>query len=232
MKSFPGFSEDKSEQTSIPSSFFTDLLCQIDTLGELKTTLYAFWYFQKQEGDVPFLEVKELVSDKKFMAGLSESPVETKKILEESLNRAVERGTLLKVEMTKDKQTLIILNSPRGRATLKAIQESDWDPRENPRLEPSFEVERPNIFQLYEKNIGPLTPMIAEDLKDAEKTYPIDWIKDAIQIAVRKNVRHWNFVVAVLKSWKEKGRNEKDRRGREEDRDKYIQGEYSDLIKY
>jgi DnaD/phage-associated family protein len=232
MKTFPGFSEEKSEHISIPSSFFTDVLCQIDHLGELKTTLYAFWYFQKQEGDVPFLEIKDLISDKKFLAGLSESSAEAEQILGDSLHRAVERGTLLKVEVKNDKATLFLLNTPRGRAALKAIQKGEWDPRNTPRAEISLENERPDIFQLYEKNIGPLTPMIAEDLKEAEKTYPIEWLRDAIHIAVQKNVRHWNYVAAILKSWKEKGRHEEDRRSREEDRGKYVQGEYGDLIKH
>ncbi len=232
MKSFPGFSEDKSEQTSIPSSFFTDLLCQIDHLGELKTTLYAFWYFEKQEGEVPFLEFNVLVSDKKFLAGLSESAEEAEKILDDSLHRAVERGTLLKVDVKNDEGTLFLLNTPRGLAAVKAIEKGEWDPRKTPRAEISLENERPDIFQLYEKNIGPLTPMIAEDLKDAEETYPIEWVRDAIHIAVQKNIRRWNYVSAILKSWKEKGHHEEDKRGREEDRDKYIQGEYGDIVKY
>jgi DnaD/phage-associated family protein len=232
MKTFPGFSEEKSEQIPIPSSFFTEVLCRIDHLGELKTTLYAFWYFEKQEGEVLFLQLKDLVSDKKFLAGLSGSAEEAEKILEESLSRAVQRGTLLKVEMKKDEGTLFLLNTPRGRAAVKAIQKGEWDPRKTPRAEVSLENERPDIFQLYEKNIGPLTPMIAEDLKEAEITYPIDWVRDAIHIAVQKNVRRWNYVSAILKSWKEKGRHEEDRRGREEDRGKYVQGDYGDLIKH
>jgi DNA replication protein len=232
MTSFTGFSEDTSDSISIPNSFFTEVMGQIEHLGEFKTTLYAFWHFQKQEGNIPFLQKKDFSSDNKFMDGLSAISREAKTILEESLDHAVERGTLLKAEMSKDKEILFILNSPRGRAVLKAIQENGWDPRENLQFDFSMDIERPNIFHLYEKNIGPLTPMIAEDLKEAEKTYPIEWLKDAIQIAVRKNVRRWNFVAAILKSWKEKGRYEEDRRGREEDRGKYVQGEYSDLIKH
>jgi len=232
MKNTPGFSEEKSEQISIPSSFFTDILWNIKHLGELKTTLYAFWHFQKQEGNVPFLEFQDFTSDRKFMVGLSELSTEAERILKESLSLAVERGTLLKVEMKKDSATLFLLNSPRGRAALKAIQNGDWDPRKNPHAEISLENERPDIFQLYEQNIGPLSPMIAEDLKEAERDYPIEWVKDAIHIAVQKNVRRWNYVSAILKSWKEKGRHEEDRRGREEDRGKYVQGEYSDLIKH
>ena len=232
MDTFLGFSEEESEHTSIPSSFFTEVLCQIDHLGELKTTLYAFWYFQKQEGNAPFLEIKNLTSDKMFINGLSGSPTEAEKILVDSLHRAVERGTLVKVEMKKENEILSLLNTPRGRAAVKAIEKGEWDPRKTPRAEISLENERPDVFQIYEKNIGPLTPMIAEDLKDAERTYPIEWLKDAIHIAVQKNVRRWNYVEAILKSWKEKGRHEEDRRGREEDRGKYVQGEYGDLIKH
>lgn len=232
IKTFPGFSEEKSERISIPSSFFTDILSKIEHLGELKTTLYIFWYFAKQEGVIPFVQFKDLASDKKFLAGLSESREQAEKILEESLEMAVERGTLLKVEVHKEEGTLFLLNTPRGRAAVKSIQKGDWDPRKTPRAEISLDNERPDIFQLYEKNIGPLTPMIAEDLKEAEKEYSLEWIKEAIHIAVQKNVRRWNYVSAILKSWKEKGRHEEDRRGREEDRGKYVQGEYGDLIKH
>ena len=41
------------------------------------------------------------------------------------------------------------------------------------------EVDRPNIFALYEQNIGLLTPLIAEDLKDAINHYPEEWIEAA-----------------------------------------------------
>jgi DnaD/phage-associated family protein len=230
MNRFNGFDDTKSEYIQIPTIFFNDLLCQIDHLGELKITLYALWYFQKQEGDVHFLETADLLVDKKFIASLSESLSEAEKILEDSLSRAVDRGTFLKVELKMDEGTIFILNTPRGQAAVKAIRQGKWDPRKTPRAEISLENERPDIFKLYEKNIGPLTPMIAEDLKEAEKAYPMDWVRDAIHIAVQKNVRRWNYVAAILKSWKEKGRNDEDRRGHEKDGKRYIEGEYSDLI--
>jgi DNA replication protein len=230
MKTFIGFPENESRSITIPTVFFSELLCQIDHIGELKTTLFALWFFQQQEGNFPFLCEKDFLTDHRFMEGLSASLEAGETILKDSLRRALERGTLLKVEL--DKEILIFLNTPRGRAAIKAIQKGQWDPRRTPRPDISLDSERPDIFLLYEKNIGPLTPMIAEDLKDAEKTYPIEWVKEAMHIAVQKNIRRWNYIVAILKSWKEKGRYEEDRRGREEDRGKYVQGEYSDLIKH
>jgi DnaD/phage-associated family protein len=68
-------------------------------------------------------------------------------------------------------------------------------------------VPKPNIFKLYEENIGPLTPMLADILRDAEKTYPESWARDAFEIAVKNNHRSWAYVQGVLKKWQENGRD-------------------------
>jgi DnaD/phage-associated family protein len=92
-------------------------------------------------------------------------------------------------------------------------------------------VEQPNIFQLYEENIGPLTPLIADTLREAEKTYPEDWIRQALEIAVRNNVRKWNYVEAILRSWQDGGRDERqDRRHTKKDRRAYLEDEFAGFI--
>ncbi len=63
-------------------------------------------------------------------------------------------------------------------------------------------------FALYESNIGPLTPMIADALQDAEKTYPPDWIKDAIALAVENNKRNWRYCETILKRWQAGGKDD------------------------
>src|SRR5947209_12830251 len=45
------------------------------------------------------------------------------------------------------------------------------------------QVERPNIFVLYEQNIGLLSPLIADELKDAADQYPAEWIEAAFREA-------------------------------------------------
>ena len=83
----------------------------------------------------------------------------------------------------------------------------------------SAPLERPNIFKLYEENIGPLTPLIADALKDAEEIYSAEWIAETIELAVKNNKRNWKYCEAILKRWKEEGRAEKqDRRDAEKDR--------------
>jgi DnaD/phage-associated family protein len=81
-----------------------------------------------------------------------------------------------------------------------------------------------NIFGFYESNIGPLTPMIADILTDAEKIYPSDWIKDAILLAVENNKRNWRYCEAILKRWMESGKD--DGRGKPQT---VQQSEYSTL---
>jgi DNA replication protein DnaD len=49
---------------------------------------------------------------------------------------------------------------------------------------------------------------------------------------VLKNARNWKYIEAILRSWKEKGHDEKDRRDSQEDRRKYIEGEYADFIEH
>jgi DNA replication protein DnaD len=74
--------------------------------------------------------------------------------------------------------------------------------------------------------------LIAEELRAAERDFPITWIEDAIRIAVKRNARNWRYVEAILRSWQEKGRDEEDRRKSEKDSRRYIEGEFGDFIKH
>jgi DNA replication protein len=69
-----------------------------------------------------------------------------------------------------------------------------------------IEVERPNIFVLYEQNIGLLSPLIAEELKDAADQYPPEWIEAAFREAVQQNKRKWSYIRAILRRWETEGR--------------------------
>ena len=68
------------------------------------------------------------------------------------------------------------------------------------------QVERPNIFVLYEQNIGLLTPMIASQLEDAADHYPAEWIEAAFSEAVQRNKRNWKYINAILRRWETEGR--------------------------
>jgi len=61
-----------------------------------------------------------------------------------------------------------------------------------------------NIFKMYEQEFGGLTPMIADAIKATEQTYPPDWIPEAMEIAVKKNIRTWDYVEGILRKCKAK----------------------------
>jgi DNA replication protein len=70
------------------------------------------------------------------------------------------------------------------------------------------QVERPNIFVLYEQNIGLLSPLIADHLKDAADLYPQEWIEAAFREAVQHNKRNWSYISAILRRWETEGRQQ------------------------
>jgi len=230
MTSFTGFPSGKVRMTHIPATFFSDLLPHIDHLAELKTTLYAIWHLDRQEGTVRYLLIEDFLKDEKFIQCLGKSDEERKSALSDALERACRRGTFIRV--TDDRLNVYFLNSPLGRTGAEGLARGDWSLSDHPASEISLAMERPNIFELYEKNMGPLTPIISQTLKDAEDSYPVEWIEEAIRTAVLKNARNWRYVEAILRSWKEKGRDETNRRDTQEDRRKYIEGEFADFIEH
>jgi DNA replication protein len=120
------------------------------------------------------------------------------------LGAAEKRRSLLRA--LHDGQVCYFLNSPQGQAAAKAFAQSGWPKSTGVGSAP---LERPNVFRLYEENIGPLTPLIADALIDAEATYTSEWVADAIDLAVKHNKRSWKYSEAILKRWKEEGRAEK-----------------------
>ena len=93
---------------------------------------------------------------------------------------------------------------------------------------PSVEP-RPNIFQLYEDNIGLLSPILADELRDAETTYPADWIEDAFRVAVAQNVRKWRYIQAILERWATEGKGDGTRKQDSETKRRWFTDEEFDL---
>jgi DNA replication protein len=95
-------------------------------------------------------------------------------------------------------------------------------------------IERPNVYTLYEQNIGLLTPIVAEKLQEAEGHYPVEWINAAFEEAVLNNKRNWRYIERILERWTIEGRQSGKDRGSVEqslDLDKYTKGKYAFLFK-
>ena len=61
---------------------------------------------------------------------------------------------------------------------------------------------RPNIFSVYESEIGPLTPMIAEELEAAVGDFTESWVEDAIHEAAVYGARSWAYCRSILQARK------------------------------
>ena len=70
----------------------------------------------------------------------------------------------------------------------------------------ALEVDRPNIFTLYEQNIGLLPPLVAEELREAGERYPQEWIEEAFRLAAQQNKRKWSYIRAILRRWETEGK--------------------------
>ncbi len=192
MAKFKGFNESES-LTGVPDSFFSRLLAGISDLAELKVVLLALWRIGRLDGAVRALHLDDFDPG---LLGMTADEVKS------GLEKAVARGVLL--TSGKGTRLLYFLNSPRGRAGAEAGGQATGAMTST--------LEQPNVFRLYEENIGPLTPLIADALKSAEGDYAEDWIAEAIQLAVSNNKRSWAYCEAILKRWKEEGRAEKQNR--------------------
>lgn len=222
---FKGFTDPAQRQVALPEAFFRELLVLVDSLGELKLVLYLFWRLDKMEGDFRYLRRQDFLDDENFMSSLAAGASPSEEVLDKALQSAVVHGALLSVYLTgrESEWEMYFLNNPRGQAAVDAIRRGEWRLPVEGGLPVRLQAP-PNIFELYEQNIGLLTPLIADALREAEKTYPPEWIEEAVQIAVERNARSWRYVNAILERWQQEGRHErKDRRDTAQARRRYTE---------
>jgi len=238
MKVFSGFPSGKLDYTSLPDLFFSELLPLIDNLPELKVTLHIFWLLRRKKSSPRYVTLRELLGDGTLLRslqgpalgqveGLTLSPEEA---LREGLEQAVARGTLLRLVSAKGGEHFYFVNSAQGRRTVEQAQLGEIElPEGGVQVEPVASAERPNIFVLYEQNIGLLQPIIAEELQEAERTYPQEWIEEAFRIAMENNVRNWKYVRRILERWAAEGKGEG--KGKTREKTWYTEEEYKKFIK-
>ncbi len=243
MKPFAGFPKAK-EVTILPNAFFDQLLPQIDDLAELKVLLHVIALLQTQKGwprcvSRGQLQRDELLSHSLAAMGDLRS---LEDVLAHALEKASQRGALLRLTVREGDQAeeWYLLNTERGRALLRDLKAPGPEAGElRKRLGTSeaakIDTSRPNVFSLYEQNIGLLTQIIAEELMEAETTYPEVWIEEAFRIAVEGNKRNWRYIKAILGRWAAEGREDgtfKRSAGEVYDPDHYLKGEFGHLFRH
>jgi DnaD/phage-associated family protein len=173
------------------------------------------------------------------MNGLRETGSPPEEALKKALDKAARRGTLLHIALERDGTTedIYLLNTDSDREAIVKIQSGELQLQGlkfNETITRAETEPQPNIFVLYEENIGMLTPIIADELREAEKEYPEEWIKDAIKEAVRQNKRKWGYIAVILERWATQGRNDGTykRDSKEAGPEKYYRQRYGHMARH
>jgi DnaD/phage-associated family protein len=197
VKVFSGFPAGKARNVALPDSFFDGLLPLIDDLAELKVTLVCLRLLALKQGRLRWITQSELVADRDLLRALSDQAE-----VERGLQRALARGTLLLAHEGASGEALYFANTERGRAATAALA------RGESLTTIELAAQRPTIFQLYEHTIGALTPLIADELREAAQEFPATWIEDAFRDAARQNARSWAYVRKILDNRARRGKRD------------------------
>jgi DnaD/phage-associated family protein len=198
--------------TAVPSMFFSQLLPLIEDEAELRVTLYAIYALARRRGYPRFVSEHELRAEAPLMASLGDGSSDAAgERLQRGLAAAVSRGSLLRldVERAGGSEALFLLNTPSSRRAVTLVREGSLElgrPLAPQQAPPASK--RENVFVLYEENIGPLSPLVAEELREAEQLYPYAWLEEAIREAAVLNKRSWRYASRILQRWATEGRSD------------------------
>jgi DNA replication protein len=209
-----------------PDVFLTHIVSQIQDAAELQVLVSVFYLLYHKQGCPRFVTYGELLSNSPLVTETGEEA------LRRALDSAVEHGAILHFTLNLDGSSQDAY-SANTESDKEAIRRAGLGKLPVGEPVPRKRATSPNIFSLYEENIGMLTPMIAEELREAEKLYPSQWIQDAFREAVALNKRNWRYIARILERWATEGKDSgEDRRSTKKgDPNKYIRGKYGHLVK-
>ncbi len=205
---FAGF-RSVSRQTPIPNVFFTQVLPFVDDLVELKVTLFLFNRLSLKKGYPRFVTLREMRGDLDLMSSMALEGRDPAEELSRGLQAVLARGAFLSLALERPEGTdhLYFQNTEESQRAIARVQRGEVDLGALPKTDALPEPpEHRDVFALYEENIGPLSPLITEELREAEQSYPYAWIVEAFREAVRMNRRRWRYIQRILERWQAEGR--------------------------
>jgi len=194
----------RTDSIPLPRPVIIQVLPEIRDLSELKAILYIVYIINEKCEQPRYVSYKELLAHE-LMASVGETA------LRQGLKLALAHGVL-----------------SHSSADINGEKEDIYFTKDDSHIASNL-----NIFTLYEQNIGMITPMIAEELKEAENLYPPQWIEEAFKEAVTLNKRSWKYIARILERWASEGKDIGEHRGniKKGGPDKYIKGKYGHLVK-
>jgi DNA replication protein len=197
-----------ADRQLLPGSFLHRVLTQVEDLAELKAILYVAYVMEETGArSVPLERV--LSTDGAQAVAHQRSPEPGRVRVQRALDRAVVNGHLLRLRVlgNTEETTEYLPATAENIDLIDRLQAGDASAASVLDIDPlqTLELYRPNIFVLYERFLGPLTPLVAEQLRDAERLYPREWIEAAMEQAAGYNRRTWRYVEGILARWEVEG---------------------------
>lgn len=249
---FAGF-PSRAHATAIPNVFFSDLMPKLaNSPTSLFVILHAFKILQAKKGFPRFITADDLAADPSLVLSLMSmgGDLIPEVITSRNVRQCIVEGLWCGEKMAIFKPVLIddpdgldvdedgnheswlfFLNSPADRRGLAAVESRKIDL--GPVLHPENAVvpDRSSVFALYESLIGTLSPLIADELAEAERLYPPEWLESAFREAAAQNARSWRYVSRILERWAIEGpdhaKTERDPAGEE----RYFSGKYGRILR-
>lgn len=190
--------------TTLPSQFFVDLLPAIDDIEELRVTLYAFYAIARRRGPLRAVRASELAAEAPLARAFAHRG--GAEAIRAALDAALARGSFVACTLA-DGDALYFMNNDAGRRALRRVRAGALQaPAVAAR--PSTPAGRPpRPAEVYEQEIGVLSPAVADAIAEAVGRWPEQWLIEAIRLAALRNARSWNYVRAVLERWEAEGRD-------------------------
>jgi DNA replication protein len=233
---FVGF-PPRVDVTPLPNLFFSEVLPGIENPAEIKVLLHIFFLLSRRRGYPKFVSYQELSNDPVMIKGLGTLVPHIDNVLKEALDLAVGHGILVSIPIVVNDMHdyAYFINNQSEKETFSKIFDGRLKiPNISIRKEEPVPAQETDIYNLYEQNIGMLTPIIAEELQEAEHRYPADWIQEAFKEAARANVRNWKYINSILKRWEREGKKDgqsiRDSR-KERDPDRYTRGKHGHVVR-
>ncbi len=199
--------DDHRDVVPVDRTYLTEILPRVHDLAELKLVLAVLGLASVKQRD--FVAVEDLRRPdvvRMVFDGISPEPVEVR--LERLVTQAVANGFLLRVAITRGEREgiYVLAATERNRRRVAELIQTGRATSSSTEAEiDGISFARPNVFSLYERHIGPLTPMVAEQLRDAERSYPRSWLERAFEQASEYNRHSWKYVEAILSEWERSG---------------------------
>ena len=167
-KTFAGVPAGRVDVTPLPNVIFSEVLPEIDDLAEAQVTLHVFYLLYHKKGSPRFVTPNELKADATLRRALARSGAANRRNPGAGFEESRGRGTLLHV--VSDGEERYLFNTAESRTAIERLERGEGSPHKRFGAVVPVPQEPPNIFKLYEQNIGTLTPLIAEELKEADRS--------------------------------------------------------------